>query len=1107
MLFIHTSNQLEDLSIEYAKQVRQPLSQVFSSEIVVVQNAGMARYLSMQLANISAISANTEYLFPAEFMWRLLRLVSPDIPETSQCTPETLRFYIMQELSQNSADFPELSHYIDNEANIWNLSGELANLFDKILFYRGEWIQNWEQNPQQESQKNWQARLWIRCVYDNKLKHWLHLQQQFKQNIESVEKAQLPERVSFFSMSSLSPGYLDLIGEVAQIIDIHLFIMNPCEDIYWGDITSEKNRARLPLEKQDYFETGNALLASMGRQGRDFIDQLLNLDQAIEQSVSAKQIQAEEAVNTLLSRLQHDIFTLQQAKPVNSRENRKKVGGCTFNDYKQDDSITFNACHTPMREVEVLYDQILDALNTNPDLTPADIVVMMPDVETYAPYIESIFSANYKHAKSLPFSLADRDPLSVHQLIEALLKTFKLPETHFNVESVFEILDYEAVQSAFDLDTQAIEQCRKLARATNIRWGISAQHRQQNDLPPSDEHTWKYALDRSLLGYSLGETAEPVLFSSKPEQNTSLPLLAYADIEGSDALILSRFKQFSDSLFKISQWPHESHSMAHWLDKTQDLIQTLFMRQETAQQEQATQQDIALILKSIDELRSLTEQTVFELEISFDTFTKSLKEKLQTITGHEKFLGHGITFCAMVPMRSVPFKLVALLGMNDGEYPRQDKQHSFDKVAHKPRRGDRSRRDEDRYLFLESILAARKRLIISYIGQSIRDNSELPPSVLVSELLDSVSIYSGIKPEALICKHPLQAFSPRYFSTGKEKDKDDKKHCSLFSYASEYTRLNRHDSKENVPFIEEPLAPLDKRFKSVSLEELIAFYKNPARTFLQKRFDINTFDEELTLDTREPFEIERFKHRPVRQIIAQAIENAPDNKKLLYTEQIARAQGLLPYGNIGDALFDNEANTVEQFLSQYPLPDELHAISFSLQLDAFELHGSIDNVLENSVLENNQREKHYLSELYAGDFIEVWLTHLALNSQTQASSLIYSPEFSFSLEPVNNPQELLQGLLELYWQGLHYPIPFYPKSAFNLYKNCILKFGSAKPSFYNAKNKWNGGKFLNGESEQFENTLLHQDVDLSDQEGIHAKEFIQYSELFFKPFVTHLREH
>ena len=1094
MLYLYTSNQLEQLAALFAKITETPLKDVFGKEMVVVQNSGMARWLSMQTADYAGICANFEYLFPAEFMWKLLRIVTPDISEQSQCTPETLCFHIMQELTENHADYPELAHYIYQQTDAqesnnpenrldqiasWDLSCQLAQVLDQYLFFRSDWIQQWEEYPEKYIEDDWQARLWVRCVKQKGLIHWKTLQDQFKQSVQTLEKADFPERVLFFSMSALSPGYIELLGELAQFSDIYLFLINPCEDIYWGDIVSQKTRARLSAEEQDYVEVGNPLLASMGKQGRDFIHQFLEIPAAEHYSglfADLAESDQEAANNSVLAQLQSDIYHLKEPRKI------------VAYDFAADHSIRVNACHTAMREVEVLYDQILDALDRDDTLTPAEIVVMMPDIDHYAPYIEAVFSSS---EVQIPYSIADRNPLEAQQLVEVLLKTLKLVESRFDVESVFEILDYSAVRSRFNLDETGVDKCRKVALASNIRWGIDRRYRRKNRLPDTPEHTWKYALDSLLLGYTLGEGDYPQqLFCSDSHNQNDLPLLPYNLLEGSEALLLADLKHFTEVIFSIAEWLDEAHSVHDWLDKTTSLIKQLFDENS----------DLPVLLNALDHIRQTAELAQFEQTVSFAVFFKLLQSGLSEISASEKFLGHGITFCAMVPMRSIPFKVIALMGMNDAEFPRQNKRQSFDRLTDQKRRGDRSKRDEDRYLFLECLLAARTRLIISYIGQSVKDNTEMPPSILVSELLDTLVCYSGIAAEEWITKHPLQAFSPRYFNQGNQQK-------ALFSYAREYTQLDKSVEAPSQVFIESRLQELDESFRQVNLDQFIQFYKSPARAFLKQRFAIQTFDDDITLPIREPFELEAFKDTELRQLILQSQDSADDER--LNPRLLARAKGLLPYGEIGDNIFRHEQQLMQGFSAKLPEIDYLEKQSFSLSLDEFTLYGELDRLANNPQSAGIARTLVKVSQAYYTDYIELWLKHLVLNCilnttdkenavESNKYTYFYSPEESFYLQGVSNPQETLSQLLHYYWEGLHFPLKFFPKSALSLFSK---KGEKVQINTRQAVTSWHGNNQRAGEKDKFEHWLVYRTLEMSEQNL--PEEFLHSSQLIFGNMLEH----
>lgn len=1029
MLFIHASNQLEQLSRAFSRLVKQPLSNVFSSEVVVVQNAGMRRWLSMQHAKQRGLSANIQYLFPAEYMWELLRKVMDIQEDGDPAAPSVLKWRLFELFLQRADNYPELAHYLQNEMAALDLADALAPVLDQYLFYRDDWIKEWESG--QFSESDWQARLWQQLIMDEsgkqrKIPHWLALQEKFQEIFVERFDANpdvFPQRVSFFSVPTLSPGYLGLLEALSEKIDVHFFVINPCRE-YWGDIESLKKQLKRSSDTQSYYDVGNALLASMGRQGRDFIDQLYALESQSKESTDW----LESASDSILHCVQRNVLNLED----------REVESTEF------ESIQFHACHTIMREVEVLHDQILSAIESSDDLTPADIVVMTPAIDRYAPYIEAVFSTA-EH--NLPYSIADRSMHSNQAEVEVFSKLLALPEARFNVEAVFELLEYEVIRNNFVIDESQLQQCRDWVRATNIRWGVSRQKRVKEKLSDTFEHTWKYGIDRMLLGYMMPNDA---IFAESE-------LLSFNEIEGSNGLLLAAFKSFTDTVFDVADWVDQSLVLNDWIDKVQQLLKSLF----------GEQGEYYLIFNALESFKKKHDLAEYDQALSFAIFKKSLLD-LISAGADEHFISRGITFCALVPMRSVPFKMVALLGMNDAEYPRQDKRHSFDKIANSSRRGDRSRRDEDRYLFLESILAARQRLYISYQGQCVQDNTSLPPSVVVSELLDYLFKMTGIEQDQWITKHPLQAFSPRYYQQNSK----------LFSYVKDYLSIyecNQQHFDDLGTFFRSALEPLEDAFKQISLDQLLHFYRSPARAFLSSRFGIQTFNDEDVLQDREPFVLEPFVDKQVRQqIMAVSSENIDYQTSML----LARAKGLLPYGAIGDEVFDQEKQLIEAFYRQYTdlASLQLESLSFELALDEFKLFGQLKNITEQGNV--------YVSftQFYAAEVIEIWIQHLVLNcinpeSLAENQTTVYQPKESLVLLPLRREeaQALLSRMLKGYWSGLQRPLHFAPKPAMKMYQ-------SAKPNLNSAISSWSNSFLGMAEADKFENQLLFAREEFFDQE-------------------------
>lgn len=1035
MLFLHASNHLENLSQQFAELVSQPLKNTLEAEQIIVQNAGIGRWLSMQMSQQLGISANYKFLFPAEYMWEILRKVIDDVPTQDPSKPDVLRWRLVSEFMQQAEDYPELDHYLKNDMAAWDLANALSPVLDQYLFYRPEWILDWEAGNFDAN--DWQARLWQRIIMDEQhekrhIPHWLDLQENFINAFDdkyaNQPQGDFPQRVSFFSVPALSPGYINLLAKLSTKVDVHLFIINPCSE-YWGDIESLKRQSKRPVEEQSYYDIGNGLLASLGKQGRDYIDQLHSLSVAYEETENW----LEPEPDSVLHCLQSDVLTLQE----------------TATDLDEKTSIQIHACHTAMREVEVLHDQILAAIEASDDLKPADIVVMSSAIDLYAPYIEAIFSTA-EH--TLPFSIADRSSVSALPEVEVFLKILDLPEQRFNVEAVFELLEYASIRAHFKLDEKQVLQCRHWAQSTNIRWGVSDKMRAASGLPNTAEHSWKYGLDRMLLGYMMPSEQ---LFDDAN-------LLPFNEIEGSDVQVLSSFKRFTDTVFKLWQWSSQTLNAEEWESKLQSLTQAVFPEDA----------DYHPILHALDSVKTQQTLAEFNHNISFSIIKKALRSLLESC-GEERFMSRGITFCALVPMRSVPFKMVALLGMNDGCFPRQDQRHSFDKMATDTKKGDRSRRDEDRYLFLESILAARQRLYISYIGQSVQDNTRLPPSVVVSELLDYLSKMTGTEQQRWITYHPLQAFSPRYY--------DDNE--AVFTYVKEYLTLHNRDKKADTDraFLSHPLPALDDEFKQISLEQLSRFYKAPARAFLQQRFSMQTFDDNDVLPIREPFALESFVDTQIRQQIATSI-----SKEAPLDTRLSRAKGLLPHGDIGNEAYAKEEAIVKDFFSKHPELQQLdlHQQTFRLELGEFTLTGKLTDLSETTCM------KISLGSYYTGDLLHIWLHHLVMNSITlaqQASNItsVYQPSGDFSLDaiPQDEAKDLLLALLEGYWLGLQRPLHFFPKPAFKMYETGTAELSKAQTAWENS--------YYSSEADKFENKLLFAGQD------VFNEEFLKFAEMTF----------
>ena len=1037
MLYLHHSNQLEVLADHFAQlQQNQPLPP-FQQELVVVQNSGMGRWLSLQTARHNGIAANIRYLFPAEMTWELLRQVLPNdaVPEKDPCAPATLRWRLLalflQSTPQDQHEWEELQSYLATGAEgAWQLAGQLAKVFDQYLFFRPQWIMAWEQTD--TVQELWQARLWWRVAGEKQLAHWVRLQERFNHALSVVEEEggnPLPPRISFFSVPVLSPSYVKLLEKVSQYTDVHIYLLNPSAE-YWGDIESEKRKLKQSKDVQALTTVGNPLLASWGRQGRDFLDQLIECNAEFNDLIVALE------PSTLLQQVQSDILHLRMPE----------VGETVMVD-QVDRSLVFHVCHSPMREAEVLYDQLLALFAAHPDLTPADVVIMTPDIDNYAPYLAAVLG---NAAHPLPFSIADSNPRFAQGLLNFCQQLLELPQTRSEAESLLAFLEFDEVREHLGLDENQVLQCRQWIRAVNIRWGMDASTRAAQGGAQTHEHTWRYGLDRLLLGYVL------------PGEDLFAQVLPYNEIEGSLAEILGRLQSWLDVLFEVMAWAEQTQSFAEWDQALRRALQALL----------GDDAPLQTVWQALDALQKTLHQADFDQPLVWGVFKSALAEQLDKRSESEGFLGRGITCCALMPMRTVPFRFVALIGMNDGVFPRRDHRASFDRMAQQMHRGDRLKRDEDRYLFLESVLSARDWLYISYVGLSAQDNNPLPPSVLVSELRDYVQRLAPTALAQLTTVHPLQAFSPKY-PRGEN---------GLFTYTTYFSAESwQQERAVNVPFwLGEVLPEPDASLRHVNLERLTRFFQQPARTFLQQRLGLRLYEQAHEIAGREPFAIELYQDGEVRSAIFQQFSRQQPATQAL---PVLRAKGLLPHGELGDLIFAEQVKVTQAFYQQQSssVAHTLKPLSFSLVFGEFQLTGLIKQLTVEG------RKICELGRLSYWQWLGIWLQHLVLNAVENAPcprvTKVYGLErkdeknnkhlqpVMYQLRPIADAHAQLQQLLEWYWQGLCAPLPFFPKSAFEAVQR--TKEGSITFNPETANNTWSGETYRSRECDKPEYRLLY----------------------------------
>lgn len=1035
MLHLFQSNRIETLAELLAEVLANPPRSPFQPETVMVQSQGMERWLELYLARRLTVCANVEFPLPASFAWQLMRSLLGDLPRRSAFSPEVLTWRVMGwlERPERVADFPRLQSYLAGGGDYrrYELACRVAEVFDQYLVYRPDWIARWEGGGGcgLGADEGWQAALWRDLAREAGGRHWASWMGELLRRLDGGAPRNLPERIALFGISSLSPLFLELIGKLARHAEVYVFALNPSRE-YWELIRDGREQARLAVaaEADDLFlETGNPLLASLGKQGRDFFGALAAFPELEDVFADG----GESAGTSLLHCLQDDILNL--ADP--------EAADFTVHDIAAGDlSLQIHSCHGAMREVEVLHDQLLRLFAADPNLSPSEVAVLCPDVSAYAPYVDAVFAPG-AGKPFIPHGIAGQGGGG---LAAAFLTLLDLPSSRFNADWVLGLLEQPALLRRFGLEEGDLPAIHGWVRETGIRWGRDAAHKAELGLPATPRHTWRDGLARLLLGYALPPEAAG---DGLPLYGGTLP---YDDIEGSQALAAGCFAEFVETLFEFAGMLKGERPLGRWAEVLNILAERLFAPDG--------EEEIHLrrVRDKLALLRELGEAARFARPVALAVVKSWLAGQLEQEAGSSGLFGGGVTFAAMAPMRGLPYKVICLLGLNDGAFPRRRVPAGFDLIAAHPRPGDRSRRLDDRYLFLEILLSAREVLYLSHAGQDSRDNGDLPPSVLVAELLDAVTASCGAETaRGIVTRHFLQPFNPAYFRNA----------AAYPAYSRSWLAASRElgGGETLPPLFDAPLPEPEEEWHAVEFERLAAFFNNPARYLLQQRLNIRLEEGDADFAVREPFGLDYLTRLEVR---GQVLDNLRAGRPREHALRLAEARGWLPHGDYGSRLLAHEEAVAERLAARLPARRTIAPLPLNFTAQGMRLTGWLSHVGDDGLAE------HTLDEIKPRPLFALWLRHLALcllkPPGVALRSRLTGIDRSVRFGDVAHPEEAMAKLLDYYRQGLRLPLPFFVKSAY-AYAAKIHSGKSEEEAIKAARLAWdepesrNGG--FHGESE------------------------------------------
>ncbi|CAK8712770.1 Exodeoxyribonuclease V subunit gamma [Candidatus Electronema halotolerans] len=1023
---ISQSNRLEKLLAALCKVLAEPTSSPLAPELVVVQNPGMARWLSQQIALHSGICANISFPLPASFIWSIFAKTLGGLPDLNDFKKEILLWRILNQLESLPEPPPEISSYLHEDRDggrRFQLAGKIADLFDQYLVFRPEMTLAWEKGQDE----HWQARLWRQLTEGGESRHRAGVLERFRLASDKgiLRTEALPKRVCIFGINSLAPAYLEVIRRISAHIDIRIFHFSPCQEA-WDDIMPERLialrrqgwRRRRTADLSPYYSSGNPLLASLGGLGREFFKMLMEMNPAAEE----EDLYDDPPQDALLDRLQADILELRdrggedEERPVLSPADR---------------SIRFHSCHSPMREIQVLHDRLLDLFEADQDLKPADILVMAPDISRYAPAVAGVFGSAEQRLR-IPWSIADQPRREEEPVLEGFLGLLQLVSSRCTAPDVAAVLENPVILARFGLTENKVPLLRRMISSAGIRWGLE-QNSKKDAL-----HTWEAGLERLLLGCLTGRLDQP--------WQGIMPISGGLS-EGGDWL--GSLAEFIRSLQRLKRQTARPLPPAGWAGVFIRLI-SRFLDNGKREHEEG----LLLLRQQIAEFLENCRQADFEQPLSLAVVRRHFQQLLTAPAGGQAFLAGRVTFCNMVPMRSVPFKVIWLLGMNDADFPRSQQPYSFDLMAENRQPGDRNRRDDDRYLFLEALLSARRHFIVSWLGRDQRDNAPRPPSVVVAELRDYINRgwrTADGQPAAewLTDRHPLQPFSRRCF---------DGKYPHIASHREEW--LPASDTNNAAPaFASRPLPKPEQWARQIDLSQLVRFWRHPVRFFLEQRLNLRTFQtEELLLPESETFllnELEKYSF--AEEILGELRCGRPDCAAPLHRRLAA---GGLPGGCFSQFLHQKLKTEAVELAAKVEaqLRQPVEPVEISLTVDGVRLTGKITSLCRCG------RVTFRPANLKAKDLLQLWIHHLALllhqPAKVELCSFHAAKDKMIRLHEVPDPETELIRLIQRFQQGCCEPLHFYPETSWAWAK----KAQSPREAMAEARKKWHSG-YLPGEQE------------------------------------------
>lgn len=1136
MLNIYRSNRTEHLMAALCRVIQVPPQDPMQPEWIGVQSKGMKQWITLNMARHLGVCANVDFLFPRRIIEHILNGYQPLLSQNKTEDERNADFFFWSILKQvrDKKNKPVLSGILDyirtdtTGKKEFQVSRRIARAFDDYQIYRPQMLLDWESGKTSALANDpaaaWQAALWKHIHPD----HTDHLSGRIETFLKGFSPDRmrdnyLPPRLILFGISALPIQFLQVFDRISDIIPVHLFFMVPTHH-YFSDIQSSARLNKIALQSDPdlsvtdlHYEIANPLLASLGKSIKSFSAMIEGFEyqepgpELFDDPAGDNPIQdtpdtgdSDGDTVSMLSRIQSDILNLihrcegapEPPLPLNRR----------------DRSIQIHACHSPMRETQVLKDLLLNAFETDTELAPHDVIVMMPDIESYSPFIESCFSTE----QTLPYSISDRRKRSESEVIHAFLSLLALPGSRFEKAEILDLLSLPPIAGRFRISQDELATIEQMVDQADILWGKNGYHRKDMGLPGFEENTWETGLERLFLGMAMPESRD-WLFSG---------ILPCQVLEGLELEILGKFAAFYHTLVEQVAAFKSQQRVDFWCSILKQTASRMIDPQDR------NTEDLFFLYEVIDRIRDEADRAGFQDPVSFEAITLLVEQKLDLSIAQGSFMTGRVTFCNIMPMRSIPFKLVVLMGMDESAFPRKTFDSGFDLIRKYPMEGDKIQRDEDRYLFLEALLSARSQFIITYTGRNIRDNSLIPCSGVVSELIETISQSFDMKdPERIETFHPLHPFDPLYFSSPPDHTDtpETTPDLSFLSYSADHLEIARtlfHSRTTPPVFVDsftpdligvKPAADFGMENQMVDLTDVIRFFKHPLRKWVHEGLGIQIPELEAPASARELFSIKGLDQFLLGK---QLLEK---NMALAETDfyAIFKAMGRLPYGAKGRVEYEKLKADVSALMDTavpYLEHDRLPPVALHHHIAGIRVSANFADITR------SERVHFSYGRLNASRLMAVWVEHLFLNLGIDdgypKQTVLIGRNPSAGKPPViyrfpelaSDAPAILEPLLRLFVKGSREPVWFFCDTGWQFVrelrkKPTELTIQSIETimNLSKVKTAWLGSAFLTGESRDRVVSLCVENNDpFQSARTLLDSGFIDNAMQVFSPLLDHL---